>query len=197
MTARQAVAFTIAAVGVAIGGYSIGARGVRLNVPQIAAGAAAPEFHGAVTLDVPPRSRLLADYRGEVVLLNLWATWCGPCQVEMPSIEALHRRLGPRGLRVVAVSVDDPGNEDRIRSFVASHGLTFDVLNEGSGRIENDYQSPGIPATFLIDRAGVIRLRVTGATDWDTPERRAQVEAVLDDESGSARTLSALGNAVR
>ena len=177
---RQLIALGIAAAGVAIGGYMIGARGGRIVVPMVTVGARAPEFHG-VTLESTPRPRNITDYRGQVVLLNLWATWCGPCEVEMPSIEALHQRLGPRGLQVVAVSVDDPGNEDRIRNFVAEHGLTFEILNEGSGAIENAYQSPGIPSTFLIDAGGVIRMKVMGAADWNAPARRAAIETVLDE----------------
>ncbi len=189
MTTRQLLAFALAAIGVAVGGYVVGGRLGGLRVPpQVAKGAMAPDFQGAVTLDIPPRPRNITDYRGDVVLLNLWATWCGPCEVEMPSIESLHRRLRDRGLRVVAVSVDDPGNEARIRQFVASHGLTFEVLNEGSGQIENDYQTAGIPSTYLIDRQGVIRLKVIGAADWDAPERRAQIESVLAERGGRAST---------
>jgi peroxiredoxin len=88
---------------------------------------------------------------------------------------------------VVAVSVDDPGNEDRIRSFVAAQKLTFEILNEGSGAIENAYQSRGIPSTFLIDRRGIIRLKVIGAADCDAPERRAAIEAVLNEASGAGQ----------
>lgn len=187
VTTRQLAALGAAALGVAIAGFQLGARDGKFVVPMVTVGARAPEFH-AVTLDSPPQPRTLADYRGTVVLLNLWATWCGPCQIEMPSIEALHRRLAGRGLRVVAVSVDDPGNEDRIRAFVAQHGLSFEVLNEGSGAIENAYQSPGIPSTFLIDDRGVIRMKAMGAADWDAPDRREAVAAILDEASGRART---------
>lgn len=185
LTTRQLIAFGVAAAGIAIGGYVLGAGGGRFVVPMVTVGAPAPNFHG-VTLDPTPRPRTIFDYRGKVVLLNLWATWCGPCQVEMPSIESLHRRLGPQGLHVVGVSVDDPGNEDRIRAFVARYGLTFEMLNEGSGKIESDYQSPGIPSTFLIDGRGFIRMKVLGAADWDAPERRAVIEAVLDEERRAA-----------
>lgn len=186
VTSRQLLALTVAAAGVAIGGFRLGARGGKLVVPLVTVGANAPEFH-AVTLDPSPKPHNIVDYRGQVVLLNLWATWCGPCEVEMPSIEALHRRLAPRGLRVVAVSVDDPGNEDRIRDFVAKRGLTFEILNEGSGAIENAYQSLGIPSTFLIDRRGIIRMKVVGAADWDAPERRSVIEEVLDEARTAQR----------
>jgi peroxiredoxin len=144
----------------------------------ISAGSPAPDFRAA-TLDQPPRVRTLADYRGQVVLLNLWATWCGPCEVEMPSIESLHRDFVPHGLKVVAVAVDDPGFEDRVRQFVARHGLTFEVLSEGTGTIEHSYQTRGIPATYLIGRDGIIRKRIAGASDWNSAANRALVAQLL------------------
>ena len=92
----------------------------------VAVGSRAPDFR-ASTLDVPAHPKSLADYRGQVVLLNIWATWCGPCRIEMPSIEEVHRALGPRGLHVVAVSVDDPGQEPQIRSFARDLGLPVEI----------------------------------------------------------------------
>ena len=128
---------------------------------RVSPGAPAPDFR-AVTLDAQPVARSIADYRGQVVLLNLWATWCGPCEWEMPAIEALHRDFGPAGLKVIAVAVDDPGFEQRVRDFVTRKGLTFEILSEGSGKIEQDYEARGIPATYLIGRDGLIRKRVAG-----------------------------------
>jgi cytochrome c biogenesis protein CcmG/thiol:disulfide interchange protein DsbE len=148
------------------------------QVVPVTAGAPAPDFH-AKTLDATPVVKTLANYRGEVVLLNLWATWCGPCQVEMPSIEALYRDYGPKGLHVVGVATDDPGFEDRVRTFVREHGLTFEVLSDGTGAIENSYQALGIPSTYLIGRDGIIRKRVAGASDWNSPANRALVAQLL------------------
>jgi peroxiredoxin len=144
----------------------------------LTAGSHAPDFH-AVTLDATPRPRSLADYRGQVVLLNLWATYCEPCKVEMPSLEALYREFGPAGFRVVAVAVDDPGFEERVRQFAQRLDLTFDILSEGSGVIERDYQARGIPASYLIGRDGVIRKRIAGASDWSSPANRALVAQLL------------------
>ena len=145
---------------------------------RVSPGAPAPDFR-AVTLDSQPVARSIADYRGQVVLLNLWATWCGPCEWEMPAIEALHRDFSPAGLKVVAVAVDDPGFEQRVRDFVARKGLTFEILSEGSGKIEQDYEARGIPATYLIGRDGLIRKRVGGATDWNSAANRALVAQLL------------------
>jgi thiol-disulfide isomerase/thioredoxin len=148
------------------------------SVSAVSPGSPAPDFR-AVTLDPQPVAKTIADYAGQVVLLNLWATWCGPCEWEMPAIEALHRDFSPHGLRVVAVAVDDPGFEQRVRDFVARKGLTFEVLSEGSGKIEIDYEARGIPATYLIGRDGIIRKRVAGASDWNSPANRALVSQLL------------------
>lgn len=145
---------------------------------RVSPGSPAPDFR-AVTLDATPIAKSMADYRGQVVLLNLWATWCGPCEWEMPAIEALHRDFAPKGLKVLAVAVDDPGFEQRVRDFVARKSLTFEVLSEGSGKIEIDYETRGIPATYLIGRDGLIRKRVAGASDWNSPTNRALVAQLL------------------
>ena len=150
---------------------------------RVAPGAPAPDFH-AVTLDSQPVAKGIADYRGQVMLLNLWATWCGPCEWEMPSIQALHNEFASSGLKIVAVAVDDPGFEQRVRDFVARKGLTFEILHEGSGKIESDYEARGIPATYLIGRDGVIRKRVAGASDWNSPANRAIVAQLLGVSSG-------------
>jgi cytochrome c biogenesis protein CcmG/thiol:disulfide interchange protein DsbE len=145
---------------------------------RVRPGAMAPDFR-AVTLDPQPVAKTIADYRGQVVLLNIWATWCGPCEWEMPGIEALHREFAPRGLKVVAVAVDDPGFEQRVRDFVERKKLTFEILSEGSGKIEQDYEARGIPATYLIGADGRIRKRVGGASDWNSPANRALVAQLL------------------
>ena len=149
-----------------------------LAVSRVGPGSPAPNFR-AVTLDAHPVAKGITDYRGQVVLLNLWATWCGPCEWEMPAIQALHNDFAAAGLKVVAVAVDDPGFEQRVRDFVARKGLTFEILSEGSGRIEADYEARGIPATYLIGPDGLIRKRVAGATDWNSPANRALIAQLL------------------
>lgn len=143
-------------------------------------GMAAPEFR-AVSIEDPSTFKTASDYRGQVVLINLWATWCGPCVVEMPSIQRLYSRYRDRGFKVVAVAVDDPPFTELVRTFVRERGLTFEVLHEGSGRIEQDYGARGIPATYVLGRDGRIRLIRQGAADWDTPTARALIEQLLSD----------------
>ena len=176
MSARQVlIGFGIVVISITGLAY---AGAFDVTTSAVSPGSAAPDFR-AVTLDAHPAAKRIADYRGQVVLLNLWATWCGPCEWEMPSIEALHRDFAASGLKVVAVAVDDPGFEQRVREFVARKGLTFEILSEGSGKIEADYEARGIPATYLIGRDGLIRKRVAGASDWNSAANRALVAQLL------------------
>ncbi len=122
--------------------------------------------------------RTLADYRGAPVLLNVWATWCDPCREEMPSMQRLYDTYRERGLRVVAISVDDRGTEGLIREFVAEHHLTFDILHDQKSEIMTTYQVRGVPQTFLISTEGAI-VGTAFAADWMTPENRRKVEALL------------------
>jgi len=144
----------------------------------VSVGSKAPPFV-AKTVDSLPQTQTLADYKGQVVLLNIWGTFCLPCRDEMPAIEKLHQALGPKGLKVVAVSMDDPGFENKIRAFVKELGLTFQILYDPSGKITNDYQTTGVPETFVIARDGVIRKKVIGASDWNSASNRALIAQLL------------------
>lgn len=146
-------------------------------------GSKAPEFQATTMVAGGPKNKNITDYRGHVVLLNLWATWCGPCKQEMPGIQALHDSLGPQGLRVVALSVDDPGFESAIRTFVAEHKLSFEILHEGSGKIERDYQTSGVPETFVIGKDGVIRKRVIGAAVWNSEGNIKLIRGLLAEDA--------------
>lgn len=178
MTARgQLGVVAVVLIAVAAIGFAI-TRVLGTELTPLGAGTRAPEFH-AVTLDTPPRQKSLADYKGQVLLVNIWATWCQPCRVEMPSIERLYRTYGPKGLRVVAVSIDDPGTEPAIRAFVHDMGMTFDVLHDPAGKIEHEYQATGYPETVIIGKDGVIRKKVAMAIDWDSEGNRRLIEQLL------------------
>jgi peroxiredoxin len=150
----------------------------RIRVPDpVGVGFRAPEFE-AKSLSDPTRVGRLSDYRGSVVLLNVWATWCDPCRREMPSIEKLYQELGPKGFRVVAVSIDDGGAAADIREFAREHGLTFDILHDPTGAIQLVYQLIGVPESFLIDQDGVIR-KTAFESDWYSAENRDLVARLL------------------
>lgn len=107
----------------------------------------------------------LSDYRGKVIFLNFWATWCPPCREEMPSMEALYQRLKGRDFEMLAVSIDRKGKEV-VGPFVEKYGLTFPVLLDPENKTYNLYGLRGIPETFIIDKNGVIVYKVIGAQDW-------------------------------
>ena len=123
--------------------------------------------------------KTIDDYRGQVVLLNVWATWCLPCRTEMPSIQALHETFGDDGLQVVAVSIDQPGSEQAIREFAREYGLTFEILHDETGDIQRQYQTTGVPETFVIGPDGVIRRKQIGHADWNSASNRALVAQLL------------------
>ena len=147
------------------------------DIFQIQPGANAPDFK-AVNL-ASGDSVTLADYKGEVVLLNLWATWCAPCRVEMPSMERLYQELGPEGLKIVAVSVDQISG-DKVMEFANELELTFDILHDRSGQIELDYQATGLPETLILDREGVIVHKAIGPVEWDDPVHKNRFRRLLE-----------------
>lgn len=145
----------------------------------VALGKPAPSFT-AHTLDATPVRKTLEDYRGQVVLLNVWATWCGPCRVEMPSMQRLHDEFGPKGLKIVAVTIDDAGSEEGIRDFAREYALSFEILHDPTGGIQRAYQTAGVPETFVIGRDGTIRKKVLGAANWSSDANRALIRSLLE-----------------
>lgn len=150
----------------------------RFLPPEV--GTRAPDF---AVRDMQGRPVSLSDLRGDVVLLNIWATWCGPCREEMPSMQRLHEQLGDEGLRIVAVSIDGAGSGAEragdVAAFARQFGLTFPIWLNPSGDIQRTYRTTGVPETFLIGRDGVIRKKVIGATEWDSPEKVELIRRLL------------------
>ena len=177
MTVRQQWIIVGIVVAVLGGGLFAGVRLFADDLFPVGVGSAAPPFtakdvHSGAT-------RTLADYRGQVVLLNVWATWCEPCKVEMPSMEELYRAYGPRGVHIVAVSIDDVVGEDSIRAYAKQLGLTFEILHDPTHAVERAYQTTGYPESFVIDRGGIIRRKWISATDWNAPASRALFDELL------------------
>jgi len=140
-------------------------------------GYTAPDFELA---DLDGRMHRLSDLRGKVVLLNFWATWCGPCRIEMPTLQALHEDLGGRDLQVLAVAGDLEG-ERLVRPFMEELGLTFPGLLDASGKVQDLYFVNALPMSFLMDRNGVIVNKLVGFFDWNQPQFRGLVETLLDE----------------
>ena len=103
-----------------------------------------------------------ADLAGKVVLLNIWATWCAPCRQEIPFLQSLYEKHAADGLEIVGVSVDARGQDGEIRAFVKDFGMTYPIWRDPDERIQSLYLALGVPASYLIDRAGILRWRQLG-----------------------------------
>jgi peroxiredoxin len=200
VTVRQQWAVVLGVVVVLAAALGAGTVLLHDELHQISVGERAPEFSalplfepaypsaaGDTTFGSRPvapgaPAHTLATYKGQVVLLNIWATWCDPCRAEMPAIEQLHREFGPRGLKVVAVSVDKAGDEKLIDRFVRDYHLSFEILHDAPGRIQRQYQTTGVPETFVLGKDGVIRKKVIGAADWSSQGNRALIAQLLAED---------------
>ena len=140
-------------------------------------GRPAPPFELA---DLDGSSRLgLSDLRGRVVLLNFWATWCKPCEDEMPAMERLYRALRGSEFEILAISVD--ADAEAVARFRDRLGLSFPILLDPGSEVSRTYQTTGYPESFLIDRAGNLASgRFVGPRAWDDPEYQALVRRVLE-----------------
>ena len=181
MTVRQqwsVVVLVIAVLGAALG---IGSHMMKDELFPVNVGSTAPNFRAKILGG--SRYKTLADYKDQVVILNVWATWCGPCQVEIPTLERLYKEYGDKGLKLVAVSIDDYVSEDSIRSFARNYGMTFEILHDSTHAIERQYQVTGYPETFVIGQEGTIRKKWIGPDDWTSLGNRALVAQLLGLES--------------
>lgn len=148
------------------------------NTPApIRIGSEAPDFR-AVDLASGESIAFREHYAGHVTLVNVWATWCEPCKEEIPALDSLYRALQDRGFRIAAVSIDT-GDSSSVRAFLDPFGVAFDILHDPDGRIQQLYQTTGVPESFLIDRDGHILRIVYGAHPWASPANRRIVEELL------------------
>ena len=150
-------------------------------------GRAAPAWT-ARSLDDSAVMKTGESYAGDVLLLNVWATWCQPCRVEMPSLEALQQSFPDSvGFHVVAVSIDDPGKKEEILAFGREYKLNFELLHDPSKRIQKIFQTSGVPETFIIGADGIIRRKVIGAEDWNSQGNRALISQLLRERAQQRR----------
>jgi cytochrome c biogenesis protein CcmG, thiol:disulfide interchange protein DsbE len=178
MTGRQqwgVVAGIVALMAIGLGAAS---HFMKDQLYPVEVGSKAPDFRAKVLGADQYRTRL-TDYKGQVVMLNVWATWCEPCRKELPSFQQLYQEYGPKGLKLVAVSIDAAVSEDSIRKFANHYGITFDVLHDTTHKIEEAYQTTGYPETFIIGPEGDIRRKVIGADDWTSQGNRALFAQLL------------------
>ncbi|HTI65596.1 MAG TPA: TlpA family protein disulfide reductase [Gemmatimonadaceae bacterium] len=177
MTVRQQWSVVIVAIAVLGAALAVGSHMMKDELFPVNVGSTAPDFRAKVLGQ--NRYKTLADYKGQVVILNIWATWCEPCQVEIPKLEKLYQEYGDKGLKLVAVSIDDYVSEDSIRSFARTYGMTFEILHDSTHAIERQYQATGYPETFVIGKEGTIRKKWIGPDDWTSQGNRALVAQLL------------------
>ena len=144
--------------------------------PAVAVGAPAPPYE-AVTLEGAKVQ--LAALRGEVVLLNIWATWCKPCRQEMPALDTLYRRHAAEGFHVIGVSIDSPGEEARVREYAADLGASYPLWHDPDNTVSTTFLAIGVPASYLVGRDGVLRWRHVGPVTADDAKLTAALTAAL------------------
>lgn len=143
----------------------------------VAVGAPAPSY-ASQTVEGAPIT--LADLNGKVVLLNIWATWCKPCREEIPALETLFQRHRAEGLEVIGVSIDAPSEASRLRPFVTELGASYPLWHDPDDRVSSTFLALGVPASYLIDRDGVLRWRHMGPVRADDPMLTAALRTALD-----------------
>jgi thiol-disulfide isomerase/thioredoxin len=121
----------------------------------------------------------LSQYKGKVVFLNFWATWCGPCRSEMPSMEAVYQRLKNKGFEILAVNLGD--SRGKVSEFMQEYKLNFPAVLDEKSVTGSQYSVRAIPTTYIIDRRGLIIARLVGSINWNTPKIIAAIEAVLQE----------------
>jgi cytochrome c-type biogenesis protein len=117
--------------------------------------------------------------RGNVVFLNLWATWCGPCRYEIPELQSLHQKYASRGFKVVGISLDDTG-VGGVKQFVSQHSMTYPIAYDPDGKIATIFQSSVLPTSVIVDRSGQIVWKKFGAVSMDDPTLTAALTKALD-----------------
>jgi cytochrome c biogenesis protein CcmG, thiol:disulfide interchange protein DsbE len=162
--------------GLIVGGTALARFG--RGVQRVEVGTAAPDFR-AIDLATGDSVSLRQRYKGAATLVNIWATWCEPCKVEMPAMEQVYQSLAPYGFKIAAVSIDEGAPED-VRAFARDLGLSFDLLQDRSTKVVETYQTTGVPESFLLDRDGILVKRIIGPHDWNSPVNRALIQRLLD-----------------
>jgi len=148
------------------------------NLTALAKPLPAPDF---TLKDMDDESYSFADYRGKVVLLNFWATWCPPCRREMPSMERLHQMLDSDVFKVIAINqMESP---DHVFAYTGQLAVdpTFPILFDSDSSIANAYKVKGLPTTYLIDKQGMIRYRAIGGREFDHPDVVKLIKQLIEE----------------
>jgi thiol-disulfide isomerase/thioredoxin len=162
-----------------------------VGAPPVVRGGEAPGFALPLLSDAegsPVGSLSLEALRGRIVLLNFWASWCEPCEREMPAMQRLYTALPRSEFELVAVAIDE--SQEDVAAFEQRMDLSFPILLDPGGEVYKTYQAMGVPESLLIDRSGRIVERYVGPREWDAREYRERIEALIDSSAGGAERVS-------
>jgi thiol-disulfide isomerase/thioredoxin len=176
------MATIVAALGLLLGGKAADARehlfeamGMAKVPPK-----AAPDFS---LPDTDGQQVSLQQYRGKVVFLNFWATWCIPCREEMPVLERLHQTYHVQDLAIISIDLKE--SADQVKTFFQKHSLSFPALLDQNGSVFRDYLVAGMPTTYLIGRDGTLLARGVGGRDWTRAEALQLIQELIKPTSAS------------
>lgn len=162
---RAAILVFLAVAGLLIL-FSLKQNNSYLNYSPLKTGLPAPNF---TFPGLDGKMVSLSDYRGTVVLVNIWATWCPPCVDEMPSMERLYKELKGEKFEILAVSIDALGAK-AVAPFMEKYNLSFPALMDPDATIKTMYQATGVPESFIVNQEGILIKKIIGPRDWATPE---------------------------
>jgi peroxiredoxin len=168
----------LAVLAIVVGAYFFFIRSERPPAPpadQVRVGAPAPDF---TLKDLQGNAVTLSEFKGKVVFLNFWATWCPPCRVEMPSMERLYEVYGDRGFVMLAVNVEQAA--EPVLAFLKENPHAFPILLDPDARVQRLYGVYRFPETFLIDQDGTVVEHYLGARDWSSVDFLAKIKSMLE-----------------
>ena len=150
--------------------FALAQEPAKQTLPPVEKPFAAPDF--TLTSD-SGKSYHLADLRGQVVLINFWATWCPPCRREMPSMERMWKKIKGKGVTILAINVGE--NADTIFEFLGSYPVSFPLLMDLDGSVIKRYPVTGLPTTYIVNPQGQVTHRAVGSREWDDPRLYEQL----------------------
>jgi thiol-disulfide isomerase/thioredoxin len=159
----------------------VSAVGAAQSIPALSSPVEAPPLE---LQDLEGEVHQLDDYRGQVVAINFWATWCAPCRDELPSMQTTYEAFKDQGFVILGVNVGE--DWDTVAPFLESFLIEFPILLAPDSTILDEWQVMGLPTTFFVDRQGNVTHRINGGRDWQHPEFRAQLRSIVTEQKAAA-----------